>query len=189
MKVKPAYVSFFEKGEKCLVIKTLSPKSWKCIEIHTESFEQLESLYRDIIRLMRQLKEDKHLTSYFFNRYAIGPKNEFSIKLGLVNSDKEAKFQLNSLLKKHGAHEKPYDCDMREVDGIPIDEIKCISCELLEKIMNRFKFGVTTNQIPYLFHFLTNQLGFGYEAELDFYKGVEEIIEKRLKEIKAQIGK
>lgn len=159
----------------------MSSKNWECFQIHTKSFDQLNSLNRDLIGLMKQLRKKKHLERYFFNRYANDRKSEYLIKLGLVNSDKEAKSELNNLLEKHSVLKNiPYECEMWEVDGFPIDEIKCISCELFEKIRDSFKDRLTTSHIPYLLHFLTNQLGFGYEAERDFYQKVQKIIEEQI---------
>lgn len=160
----------------------MSAKSWECLEIHTKSFDQLNGLNRDVTGLMRQLKKKKHLERYFFNRYANDKKSEYFIKLGLVNSDKEAKSELNNLLEKHSVLKNiRYECEMWEVDGFPIDEIKCISCELFEKIRDSFEERLTISHIPYLLHFLMNQLGFGYETELEFYKKAEEIIKHELR--------
>jgi len=163
----------------------MSQKNWACFVIHTESLDRLNGLNRDVVELMKKLRENKHLERFFFNRYAIGKKNEYFIKLGLVNGDKEAQSELNNLLEKHSVPKPvPYECEMWKVDGIPIDEIKCMSCELFEKIRVNFKEKPTQDQIAYLLHFLVNQLGLGYEDELDLHKRMEKIIKKRLEEIR-----
>ena len=165
----------------------MSQKNWECFEIHTESFDRLNSLNRDVVELMKKLKENKHLERFFFNRYAIGKKNEYFIKLGLVNGDKEVQSELNNLLEKHFVPKLiPYECEIGEVDGIPIDEIKCISCELFEKIRDSYKGKptITGNHIAYLLHFLLNQLGLGYEEELALHKQIEKIVEERMEQAK-----
>jgi hypothetical protein len=158
----------------------MSEKKWKCMEIHAESFEQLDKLTHEIVVMMKQLK-GKHLQLYFFNRYTNKKKNEYFIKLGLVNSDGKALSDLDDLLKGHKARKVPYDCEMREVDGIPIDFIKCVSCELFETTKEAFKEKPTLNQLGYLLHFFMNQLALGYENELRLYKSLEQTIERELK--------
>ena len=162
----------------------MSSKNWKCFQIHTKSRNQLNILTRDLVELMKQLRKKKQLERYFFNRYTNDRKSEFFIKLGLVNSDKKVQSKLNNLLKKHSVlKSEPYDCEMWEVNGVPIDFIKCISCELFEKTKEAFKEKpLTLNQLGYLLHFLMNQLGLGYENELELYKSLEQSIEKQLKE-------
>lgn len=130
------------------------------------------------------LKENKHLEHFFFNRYDVDKKKEYHVRLGLVNGDKEVQSKLNDLCKKHSVTKFiPDECEMWKVDGIPIDEIKCMSCELFEKVRVNFKEKLTQDQIAYLLHFLVNQLGLSYEDELDLHKRMEKIIEKRLEEI------
>ena len=119
---------------------------------------------------------------YFFNRYSDSNKNEHFINLGLVNSDKKATDDLDKILKEQNVNVKPYDCEMREVNGFPIDFIKCISCELYEKIIEGFgDKPLTLEQLYYLLHFLMNQLGSGYEQELELYKSLARDIEEKLK--------
>ena len=160
----------------------MASKKWECLEIHAQSSKQRDRLIFDMVRLMKQLKRETHLESYFFNRYSDPSKKIYFIKLGLVNSDKKAQSELNNLLEKHGVLEgiKPYDCEMWEVDGVPIDEIKCISCELFEKIKDRFGEKITVEQAFYLLHFLMNQLGYSYKEEYRLYKTLEENIRRRL---------
>lgn len=77
---------------------------------------------------------------------------------------------------------KPYDCEMWEVDGFPIDFIKCVSCELYEKIREGFPDkSPTLTQLGYLLHFLMNQLGLGYKNELKLYKNLKRKTEEQLK--------
>lgn len=123
---------------------------------------------------------------FFFNRYAIGKKNEYFLKLGLVNGDKEVQSELSKLLEKHSVLKHiPYECEMWKVDGISIDEIKCIACELFEKIRDSFKEKpMTERQIAFLLHFLLNQLGLGYEEELALHKQIEKIVEERIEQAK-----
>ena len=156
--------------------------SWECLEIHAKSFEQRNNLIHDIVALMSRLKKETHVESYFFNRYSHPRENAFFVKFGLVNSDETAQSKLNNLLEKHTAikHIKPYDCEMWEVDGVPIDEIKCISCELYEKIKDRFGEKITIEQACYLLHFLMNQLGYSYNEECRVYKTLEENIKREL---------
>jgi len=161
----------------------MSPRKWDCLEIYAESLEQLNKLSRELVNLMKQLKKDTHLELYFFNRYTNAKKNEYFIKLGLVNSDEKVLSDLDNLLKKHKVRTKPYACEMWEVNGFPIDFIKCISCELFEKIKEGFEGKpLTIEQLCYLLHFLMNQLGLGYENELSLYKSLEQTIERQLKE-------
>src|SRR4030042_2285729 len=164
----------------------MSQKSWVCIEIHIESLERLNALNCDIVELMKRLKGNGHLERFFFNRYANGKKNEYFIKLGLVNGDKEAQSELSNLLNRHSVLKYiPYRCEMWEVDGIPIDEIKCIACGLFEKTRDSFKEKpMTESHIAYLLHFLLNQLGLGYEEELALHKQIEKIVEERIAQVK-----
>ncbi len=161
----------------------MSSKEWECIEINTKSLEQQNNLIRDIVALTRRLKKEKHVESYFFNRYANSRKDVFFIKFGSVNSDKKAQSKLDELLKNHSAitNIKPYDCEMWKVDGVPIDEIKCISCELHEKIWDDFKDKPTIKQAFYLLHFLMNQLGFSRDEEYKLYEALLECTRLELK--------
>ena len=164
----------------------MSSKNWKCLRIFAKSFEELNKAYNDIVLLMKKLKP-KHVELYFFNKYSNSNKKQYFINLGLVNSDKKATDDLDKLLKERNVHMKPYDCEMWEVDGFSIDFIKCISCELYEKIMEYFPDKPPTlNQLGYLVHFLMNQLSLGYENEFELYKNLERSIEKELKKAKNQ---
>lgn len=160
----------------------MSSKKWKCLEIHAKSFEERNNLIRDIVTLMRQLKQETHVESYFFNRYSDTRKNVFFIKFGSVNSDEKAQSELDELLKKHSAikNMKSYDCEMLDADGVPIDAIKCISCELHEKIIDNFGKKPTIKQAYFLLHFLMNQLGFSYDEEYRLYKALEIEIGRKL---------
>ena len=160
----------------------MSSETWKCLEIYAKSFEERNDLIRDIVTLMRRLKQETHVESYFFNRYSNPRENAFFIKFGSVNADETAQSELDDLLKKHSAikDKKPYDCEMWKVDGVPIDEIKCISCELHEKIWDGFKDKPTIKQAFYLLHFLMNQLGYSYVEEYRLYKTLEENIKQQL---------
>lgn len=157
-------------------------KKWKCLEIHAKSFEGRNDLIRDIVLLMRRLKQETHVESYFFNRYSDTSKNVFFIKFGSVNSDEKAQFELDELLKKHSAikNMKPYTCEMWDADDVPIDAIKCISCELHEKIIDNFGKKPTIKQAYFLLHFLMNQLGFSYEEEHQLYNALKIEIGKKL---------
>lgn len=157
-------------------------KKWRCLEIHTKSFEERNNLIRDIVELMRQLKKEKHVESYFFNRYSNPKENAFFFKFGSVNADGKAESDVGGLLKKHSSIKdiKPYDCEMWKVDGIPIDEIKCIACELHEKIWDGFKGKPTIEQAFYLLHFLMNQLGYSYREEYQLYETLKVNIGKKL---------
>lgn len=159
----------------------MATKTWKCLRIFAGSFEELNRVNVDIIRLMKELKPE-HVETYFFNRYSDGKKNEYFINLGLVNSDKKATDDLDNVLKDRKVDVKPYDCEMWEVNGFPIDFIKCLSCEIFEKI--REGFGdkpLTHEQMFYLLHFVMNQLGLGYEQELELYAALARNIEGKLK--------
>ena len=157
-------------------------EKWECLEIHSKDFEQRNNLIHDIVTLMRQLKKEKHVESYFFNRYSNPKENTFFIKFGSVNSDEKGHSELNDLLEKHPGIKdtKPYDCEMWKVDGVPIDQIKCVSCELFEKIRDRFGKKITIKQAFYLLHFLMNQLGYSYKEEYRLYKTLEENIKRQL---------
>ncbi len=158
----------------------MSSKNWKCLRIFTEAFEDLNKVNENIVVLMKNLKP-KHVELYFFNRYTNSKKNEYFINLGLVNSDEKATDDLDKLLKKQNVRVESYDCEMWEVDGFPIDFIKCVSCELYEKIRELFPDKPPTlTQLGYLLHFLMNQLGLGYENELTIYKNLERKIEEQL---------
>ena len=99
-----------------------------------------------------------------------------------LNIDKKATDDLDNLLKNHKVNMKPYDCEMWEVNGFPIDFIKCVSCEIFEKIMESFGGKpLTRDQLFYLLHFVMNQLGWGYEQELDLYTTLAQNIEAQLK--------
>ena len=159
----------------------MATKNWKCLRIFAESFEEMNRVNVDILRLMKELKPE-HVETYFFNRYFNSKKKEFFINLGLVNNDKKATDDLDNLLKNHKVTVKSYDCEMWEVNGFPIDFIKCVSCEIFEKI--RESFGdkpLTRDQLFYLLHFVMNQLGWGYERELDLYTTLAQNIEAKLK--------
>lgn len=158
----------------------MSSKEWKCLEIHIKSYEQLNSLNADIFKLTRKLKEESHLESYFFNRYSDSSKKEYFIKLGLVNSDKKAQSELNNLSQKYGGLIKPYPCETWKVDGVRIDKIKCISCELFEKVSDSFPEKFTIKQASYLLHFLMNQSGYSYEDEYELYKALMEHMKSKL---------
>jgi hypothetical protein len=160
----------------------MSSKKWKCLEIHSKSSEERNNLVRDIVELMRQMKKEKHVESYFFNRYSNPKENAFFIKFGLVNADGKAESNVDGILKKNSSIKdiKPYDCEMWKVDDIPIDEIKCIACELHEMIWDGFKDKPTIEQAFYLLHFLMNQLGYSYAEEYRLYKTLEVNIGKKL---------
>jgi hypothetical protein len=155
---------------------------WICCNIYADSLEQLNNLNRSLLTLMTKMKKDKHLELYFFNRYTNPEKKQYHLKLGLVNGDKTALYRLDSLVNDHKVRKEPYACEMWEVDGISIDFIKCIACEIFEKIRecNKDK-PLTINQLAYLLHFLMNQMEFGYENELVLYKSLVASIEKQLK--------
>jgi hypothetical protein len=160
----------------------MDSKTWKCLEIHSKDFEQRNNLIQDILGLMRKLKKEKHVESYFFNRYSKPQENVFFIKFGFVNGDQTVQSQLDALLKTHSAIKdvQPYDCEMWEVDGVPIDKIKCVACEMYERITDNFKEKITIRQAFYLLHFLMNQVGFSYAEEHRLYKTLEENIKQQL---------
>jgi hypothetical protein len=159
----------------------MSSKTWKCLRIFSKSFEDLNKVTENIIVLMRKLKP-KHVELYFFNRYANSKKDEYFINLGLINSDKKATDELDKLLKERDIHVKPYDCEIWEVNGFPIDFIKCVSCELYEKIREHFEDKpLTLDQLFYLTHFLMNQLNLGYENELKLYNSLARSIQEKLR--------
>jgi len=159
----------------------MSEEKWKCMDIHAESYEQLNLLVTEIAGLMKQSKKEGHLQRYFFNKYTNEKKKEYFLKVGLVNSNEKTLFDLDKLSKQHQVRVVPYDCEMWEVDGVPIDSIKCVSCELFETTTEAFQKKPTLNQLGYLLHFLMNQLGLGYENELKLYKSLEQCIEQQLK--------
>ena len=160
----------------------MSQRTWKCLNIYADSFEQLNKFNVELVNIMIELKNGKHLELYFFNRYTNAKKNEYYIKFGLVNGDKKTLSDLNNLLNKHQVRKEPYSCEMWEIDGLPIDFIKCISCELFEKLREMTKEKtLTMKQLFYILHFLMNQIGLGYENELALYKSLEQNIEEQLK--------
>jgi hypothetical protein len=160
----------------------MSQRTWVCLNIYADSFEQLNKLNYELVNLMRQLKNGNHLELYFFNRYTNPKKNEYFIKFGLVNGDKKTLSDLDDLLNKHKVRKEPYNCEMWEVDGLPIDFIKCMSCELFEKIRELTKEKpLIMKQLGFLLHFLMNQISLGYENELALYKSLEQCIEEQLK--------
>jgi hypothetical protein len=164
--------------------------SWACFNMYADTLEQLNKLNGALLGLMTKMKRDKHVELYFFNRYTNSEKKQFHIKFGLVNGDEIALSKLDDLAKELEVRKEPYDCEMWEVDGIPIDFIKCISCELFEKIRELTKGKPPTlDQLYFLLHFLMNQIGLGYENELKLYKSLEQAIEKQLKESAKQRGK
>jgi hypothetical protein len=160
----------------------MSQKKWICSNTYADSFEQLNKFTGELVSLMKQLKNGNHLELYFFNRYTNPKKNEYYIKFGLVNGNEKALTELDNLLNKHKVRKEQYECDLREVDGLPIDFIKCMSCELFEKIRELTKGKpLTMNQLGYLLHFLMNQISLGYENELALYKSLEQSIKQQLK--------
>lgn len=160
----------------------MSPETWRCWEIHVNSLEQLNNLIRDIVALMRRLKEEAHVESYFFNRYSNPSENAYFVKFGLVNGDETAQSELNDQLENHSAitDATPYACEMREVDGVAIDKIKCISCELYEKVQDSLGERITIEQAFYLIHFLMNQLGYSYLEEYELYGALVQDIGRQL---------
>ena len=156
------------------------------MNIYADSSERLNKLNDELVNLMKQLKNGNHLELYFFNRYTNAKKNEYFIKFGLVNGDKKTLSDLDDLLNKHKVRKEPYNCEMWEVDGLPIDFIKCMSCELFEKIRELTKEKpLTMNQLGDLLHFLMNQISLGYENELALYKSLERCIEEQLKKTRS----
>ena len=133
-------------------------KKWNCFEIHSYSLEDRNNLLNDIVRRMQKLKQNSNLKKYFFNRYSTPQKNLYFIKLGLFGNNKKSKLELDNVFKNHKIKEiKPYNCEMWEVDNVPIDEIKSVSCELFEKIKDNFPKKITLKQAFYLIHFFFNQ--------------------------------
>jgi hypothetical protein len=161
----------------------MSQKIWVCFNFYADSLEQMNNLNRALFSSLTKLKKTKHLEFYFFNRYVNSDKQQYQIKLGLVNCDETTLSTLEGLVNEHKVRKEPYDCEMWKVDGLPIDFIKCISCEIFEKIreLNEDK-PLTINQLGYLLHFLMNQMDYGYDKELILYESLVYSIEKQLKE-------
>jgi len=131
-------------------------ENWECMEIYSKTFHQINNLILELVELLMELKKESNLKTYFFNRYSDQSKNLFFIKLGLVNCEKEGKSKINDLFENYGVLEdiKPYDCEMWEVDGVSIDKIKCMSCEMFEKVKEGFDKKISIEQAFYLIHFL-----------------------------------
>ena len=159
----------------------MSSDVWKCMNIYTRTREDMNRLTEQVVLLMRQLKIDSHLEAYFYNRYS--NKNSNFIKLGYVNSDDSVDTQVERFIIENNVAEKiePYDCEMWEVNGKPIDRVKCISCELSEIVKDNFYERITIEQAFYLLHFMMNQLGFNYNEEVALYDAL-------LRNIKRQLG-
>lgn len=160
-------------------------EGWECQEVYMKSFIELNEFVNEFVEVMKQMKTQSHLKSYFFNRYSAPKDNLYFIKLGLVNADNSAKTALDTLLIKYNLtnNVKPYACEMWTVpqnNGVPIDKIKCVSCELHEIIKENFSSELSTEQAFYLIHFLMNQLGLSYNNELLLYQTLEQNIRRQL---------
>lgn len=160
-------------------------EGWECQEVYMKSFIELNEFVNEFVEAMKQMKTQSHLKSYFFNRYSTPKDNLYFIKLGLVNADNSAKTALDTLLIKYNLtnNVKPYACEMWTVpqnNGVPIDKIKCVSCELYEIIKKNFSSELSTEQAFYLIHFLMNQLGLSYNNELLLYQTLEQNIRRQL---------
>jgi len=160
-------------------------EKWECQEIYMKSYIELNEFINELFEVMKQLKTQSHLKSYFFNKYSTPKDNLYFIKLGLVDADNNAKSALNALLVKYNLtnNVKPYACEMWTVpqnNGVPIDKIKCVSCELHEIIKENFRSELSVEQAVYLIHFLMNQLGLTYNTELLLYQTLEQTIRRQL---------
>lgn len=55
---------------------------------------------------------------------------------------------------------------------------------MFEKIIDNFKTRLTILQASYIIHFLMNQIGFGYEQELELYEALEKRVSQELEKAK-----
>lgn len=158
-------------------------EKWECQEISMKSETELNNFVDELVEVMKQLKKDHHLKNYFFNRYIMP---NCLIKLGLVDADADVKTALNTLLIKHNLtnNVKPYDCEIWTVpanNGVSIEKIKCVSCELYEIVKENFKPKLSKEQAYFLIHFLMNQLGYTYSEELWVHQNLGTAIINQLK--------
>ena len=158
----------------------MSPDVWKCMNIHTGSRDELSSLVDGIVPIMRRLRDNSHLEAYFYNRYS-GQDSHF-LKFGYVNGDHRVDEQVERFLEENNLADntETYNCEMWEVDGKPIDRIKCISCEISEIVKDNFHERITVQQAFYLLHFLMNQLGYSYSEEVTVYNSLVQNILRQM---------
>jgi len=132
---------------------------WKQWELHVGTRERLNELCQDLIPFIESL-----MSEFYFNRYS-GPSDAF-LKLGLLNPSVALQEKILSKARSCGAEVKESTPDLRDMEGMVIDDIKKLSTQTALHLLGP---KMTMNQSTYFLHFLMNALGYMYDEELDVY--------------------
>jgi hypothetical protein len=128
---------------------------WSVFSIYYGEGFSLDDIQR-LVDLCKSLNERDLLDDFFFNKYGD------HVRFGFKNSTEKSRLEFGAFLKElqesmrvsKTEETKP---DLSNVDGIIMDDIKCVSRELRDTVTIRFGKTPTTQQESYLIHFMMNQ--------------------------------
>ena len=144
----------------------MAVKRWVQWELHVPSkkgkdLDKLQAAYIPWIAERVQV--------FYWNRYLSEGEHAF-LKLGLKGVNKKKAAKLLKKAKDLGAKVKRGDPDLRRQGGMIVDDIKQLSTRAAYYTWEMRKPELSEF---YLFvHFLANQLGLGYQEELQVYSAL-----------------
>jgi len=150
---------------------------WKVVNVFLPSRSSGRKVVKSTSRSARGLVKKKALKDFYFNKYK--SKDSNYVKFGFYQMQHDAEAKLSEEMAKKGKV-SPGSPDLKQVDGVVLDQIKCSARKVSELVSKEFNGSPTVLQSVYLIHFLLNQLFFSYEDELKLYKIATDGIKKRL---------
>ncbi len=150
---------------------------WKVVNVFLSSRSSGRRVAKSVSRSARGLARRKLLEDFYFNKYTLKDSNY--VRFGFYQLQPEGEAKLREKMAKRGKV-SPGSPDLKEVDGVALDAIKCSARKVSELVSKEFKGSPTVLQSAYLIHFFLNQLFFSYEDELKLYKIATDGIKRTL---------
>jgi len=132
----------------------------------------------DLEKICDSMIEEHQIEDYYFNLYKV---EEPYVRFGLRHPSAEAVSRLELLHSQLRGNGKiirvdQVGPDLEDVDGIEMDEVKCLARALSKRVINRLGANPTLSQSGYLIHLMMNQLRYTYNDEIELYSSLEKSI-------------
>lgn len=150
---------------------------WKVTNVFLPSESSGRKAVKSVSRSARGLVKRKLLKDLYFNKYTL--KDSDYVRFGFYQLKLDAEAKLSGEMAKKG-RVSPGSPDLKDVDGVVLDRIKCSARKVSELVSKEFNGAPTILQSAYLIHFFLNQLFFSSEDELKLYKIATDGIKRTL---------
>ena len=159
-----------------------SSEDWFVVQLYISSPNEMNEVLEVLDERGKKLMAEGFLADFYYNMY------DRRVKFGFYKASEQTQGSINKTidaLRQAGKVQKAEltDPDLNDLDGLPMDIIKCTSRRVSQLIKKDFKRVPTFRQAVYLVHFAMNQFCFSYDEESKIYQELLLMAKRQLRKI------